>query len=311
MPLRTAPLPRMAGHLTFMRVGQAAIDALTTGRIGLVGIPREDTDTRATGARFGPNAIRETSVYFGWHANPQYSRPVAVGDRSTIDTSSIQARLFDLGDIPVGGLTAEAGDNLIRATLRQIASSGASALVLGGDKGIAAPALEGVAAETPAARVQIGGFAGAPGPGGPVLCFAPRRIASAEASPDRGASGQRTVSARQLAGLDATAISRMAQRAADDRPLAVHLDISALNSCWHGASDMPRFDGLTLSGLRRLLTGLGRLPVAILVVTGLNPTLSGLGTVKTGQRLLVTALLDYICARLGAPEDRNGGRPAA
>ena len=73
---------------------------------------------------------------------------------------------------------------------------------------------------------------------------------------------------------------------------------------------MPRFDGLTLSGLRRVLTGLGRLPVSILVVTGLNPTLSGLGTVKTGQRLLVTALLDYICARLGAPEDRNGGRPA-
>ena len=311
MPLRTAPLPRMAGHLTFMRVEQAAVDALTTGRIGLVGIPREDTDTRATGARFGPNAIRETSVYFGWHANPQFSRPVVVGDRMTIDTSSIQARLFDLGDIPVGGLTAEAGDRLIRATLRQIANTGASALVLGGDKGIAPPALEGVAAQTPTARVRIGGRAGAPGPGGDVLHFAPHRLACAEASPDRGASRRRIVSARQLAGLDAAAISRMTRNAAGDRPLAVYLDLSALNSCWHGASDMPRFDGLALSGLRRLLTGLGRLPVAMLVVTGLNPTLSGLGTVKTGQRLLVTALLDYICARLGAPEDRNGGRPAA
>ena len=311
MPLRTAPLPRMAGHLTFMRVEQAAVDALTTGRIGLVGIPREDTDTRATGARFGPNAIRETSVYFGWHANPQFSRPVVVGDRMTIDTSSIQARLFDLGDIPVGGLTAEAGDRLIRATLRQIANTGASALVLGGDKGIAPPALEGVAVETPTARVQIGGFASMAGSGGPALHFAPRRIAPAEAAPDRGASRPKIVSARQLAGLDDAAISRMAERAAGERPLAVHLDLSALNSCWHGASDMPRFDGLALSGLRRLLTGLGRLPVAILVVTGLNPTLSGLATVKTGQRLLVTALLDYICARLGAPDDRSPEGAAA
>ena len=311
MPLRTAPLPRMAGHLTFMRVGQAAADDLTTGRIGLVGIPREDTGTRATGARFGPNALRETSVYFGWHANPQFSRPVVIGDRATIDTSSIQARLFDLGDIPTGGLTAEAGDLLIRSTLRQIANTGASALVLGGDSGIVVPALEGVAMETPTARVRIGGRAGAPGPGGDVLHFAPHRLASAEASPDRGANRRRIVSARQVAGLDAAAISRMAERAAGGRSLAVHLDLSALNSCWHGASDMPRFDGLTLSGLRRLLTGLGRLPVAILVVTGLNPTLSGLATVKTGQRLLVTALLDYICARLGAPEDRSPEGPAA
>ncbi len=305
MPLRTAPLPRMAGHLTFMRVEHAAADALATGSIGLVGIPREDTDTRTTGARFGPNAIRETSVYFGWHANPQFSRPIAIGDRMAIDTSSIQACLFDLGDIPVGGLTAEAGDDLIRATLGQIARSGASALVLGGDSGIVVPALEGVAMETPAARVQIGGFASMAGSGGPALHFAPRRIAPAKVAPDRGASRPTIVSARQLAGLDDGAISRMAERAAGGRPLAVHLDLSALNSCWHGASDMPRFDGLALSRLRRVLTGLGRLPVAMLVVTGLNPTLSGLATVKTGQRLLVTALLDYICARLGAPEDRN------
>jgi hypothetical protein len=41
---------------------------------------------------------------------------------------------------------------------------------------------------------------------------------------------------------------------------------------------------------------LGRLPTDAIAATGLDATRSGLSTVKTGQRLLVTALLDLLYA---------------
>ena len=266
---------------------------------------------RTTGARFGPNALRETSVYFGWHANPQFSHPIDIDARRPVGVSEIQTRLFDLGDIPVAGQTREAGDILIRAALQGIASTGASALILGGGADIVAPALDGVGAETPIAPIRIGGYASVPGGRDPVLTVAPRRVAPAEAVPGRGEPGFPIANARQLAGLDADAIGRLARKAAGERLLAIHLDLSALASHWHGASDVPRFDGLALAGLRKVLTGLGRLPVAMLAVTGLNPALNGLAQVKTGQRLLVTALLSYIHARLGASTDRDDGERAA
>jgi agmatinase len=64
-------------------------------------------------------------------------------------------------------------------------------------------------------------------------------------------------------------------------------------------SPIRRFDGVSISKLQALLTAVGQHPVSTLIVTGMNPTLNGMSIVKTGQRLLVTALLGYIYGRLG------------
>jgi agmatinase len=58
------------------------------------------------------------------------------------------------------------------------------------------------------------------------------------------------------------------------------------------------FDGLSLSECRALFRRLGRANIASLSMTGLDPTINGLSLVKTGQRLLLTAILDLIYARL-------------
>jgi hypothetical protein len=51
-----------------------------------------------------------------------------------------------------------------------------------------------------------------------------------------------------------------------------------------------------------MLGEIGRVAVSSLIVTGLNPTMSGLSVVKTGLRLTVTTLLAYIYSRLNLPQ---------
>lgn len=81
--------------------------------------------------------------------------------------------------------------------------------------------------------------------------------------------------------------------------VVVALDLSVVAAEWHGASAAARFDGLSLSAAREKLRQAGALDVAGIAVTGLDPTRQGVSTVKTGQRLLVPALLDLLYARLG------------
>jgi agmatinase len=84
----------------------------------------------------------------------------------------------------------------------------------------------------------------------------------------------------------------------------VALDASAIASHWHGASAKANFAGLSLSECRQLFRQLGVANIASMSITGLDPTINGLSLVKTGQRLLLTAILDLIYARLGVLEPR-------
>jgi len=93
---------------------------------------------------------------------------------------------------------------------------------------------------------------------------------------------------------------RVRDDAGPDDPVLVAIDLSDVASIWHGGSVEAGFEGLTLSQTRAWLRGFGRRRVAGMALTGLDPMRQGLSTVKTGQRLLVTALLDLVYARLDA-----------
>ena len=81
--------------------------------------------------------------------------------------------------------------------------------------------------------------------------------------------------------------------------LLVNVDLSVLQSTLHGMADVPRQGGLTLRTLQTALLSIGQANVCCLIVSGINPTINAMSVVKTGQRLLVTALLGFIYARLG------------
>ena len=319
MSLRTAPLPRMAGDLTYMRAKRATIEELGPDNLAVVGAPMERNWGPKTGCRFGPRAIRETSVYFGWHANPQFSHPVDVDARKRIDLTTIHDRLVDVGDVAMDDTEADGGKQAVGMTIAAIQARGAASILLGGDDEIVAPALSGLRNKSPCALIQIGGVF--PPSGGNIkndrfsasqssaagevalestLFLAPAQLPTAEFFGDLARAGGHLLEARQICNMSSEKIADMSKRlAARTGTLAVHLDLSALSAPLHGMSNTPRFDGLSVAVLQNALTAIGQAPVDCFIVTGLNPTLNGLSIVKTGQRLLVTLLLGFIYGRLG------------
>lgn len=328
MPLRTAPLPRMAGDLTFMRSRRATIDGVDANHLAILGAPIEDNVGRKCGTRFAPTALRETSVYFGWHANPQFSHPVDIDVRVPIDTSEMHGRLVDIGDIPLEGVPSEIAAQAIRTTMQRLRERRASAILLGGDDSIVHPAVA-APPHGPVGFIQIGGRLPGAMPreedgqsedtpplnrllsDGAILPRTTAVLAGAgsagrEFLRDFEAAGGSLWNASAVSQAPSGAIEGLAQTvAAAAGALHVHFDVSVFRPSLHGMSERPAFGGLTLPDLQKALGEIGRAPVSSLIVTGLNPTLSGLSVVKTGLRLTVTTLLAYIYGRLGLEAARR------
>ncbi len=73
-----------------------------------------------------------------------------------------------------------------------------------------------------------------------------------------------------------------------------------------GLSYRPRLGGCDLDTVVQWLSALGQHEVSAIMLTGLNPNRPGMGVVKVGQRLMVTALLAFIYTRLGFGIDHPG-----
>jgi agmatinase len=327
MPLRNAPLPRMAGHLSFMRSVRAKVEDLSAGTLAVIGVPIEGSKNLQSGARFSPLSIRETSVYFGWYANPQFSNPINIDEQEVFDTSSINERLFDLGDIPVLGQTRSKAEELINHTIAQVYNRNATSIVLGGDSSIIAPVSRAIANGKSVAYIQIGGKT--PGTSDTKLdhqassplhsllassavkladtcILAPAENPSVEFLMELSGAGAKILSSSQLKDMSSKAITDLSHTLSNrDVPVIINLDLSSVSSELHGMSDQPVFNGMSLKLLRRVLVALASAPIATLILTGHNPTINGLSVVKTGQRLIVTALVGYICSRLGLMNDVN------
>lgn len=327
--LRTGPVPRMAGRLTFMRAPEAALEQVSPGSIAVLGVPMETNYGSRSGCRFGPLAMRETSVYFGWHANPQLAQPLDISTRTSFGAGTMHNRLVDLGDIPVD----EVGDSRAFQRLTQavcsVARRGAMPLLLGGDFGMTAPAFEGVyqALRVSQGRqaqalgfLQMGGSLTAHGAAGRALGVMSPLEAMAEKGlldytravcicpsaqvPRRSLQyflacggvlySTRDIQIRGLANVMKEALGRVC---AGGESLYASVDMSLIASEWHGMVNQPDFEGLSAAQASQLLAALGAAPVAALGLTGLNPAVNPLSVVKTGQRLMVSCLLGFIQAK--------------
>lgn len=318
--LRSGPLPRMAGDLTFMRSARGTVDNLSSESLAVIGIPMEPNFGPDVGYRLTPQALRETSVYFGWHANPQFSHPVDVDVRKQISTSSIHERLIDVGDVPVEGLGYQAACAAIYKAITSVRHRSAASIVLSGDVRAVKTIVLAQSRNETLGFIQFGGrtppslfdadnteqtFVGELVREGAleasrIAMIAPARSSSRELASQLRHRGGHLISTNQATLLtvdDFEPVFSSISREADS--LVVQLDLSAIASSLHGMASIRRFDGMSVSKLQAVLTAVGQYPVSTLVVTGMNPNVNGMGVVKTGQRLLVTALLGYIYGRLG------------
>jgi agmatinase len=310
-----------------MRSVRAKGEDLSSGTLAVIGVPMEGSKNLKSGARFSPLSIRETSVYFGWYANPQFSNPINIDEQEVFDTSSINERLFDLGDIPILGQTRSKAEELINHAIAQVYSRNATSIVLGGDSSIIAPVSRAIANGKSVAYIQIGGKT--PGTSDTKLdhhassplysllasgkvkladtcILAPAANPSVEFLTELSGAGAKIFSSNQLKFMSSKEIADLSRTLSNrDVPVIINLDLSSVSSELHGMSDQPVFNGMNLKLLRRVLVALANAPIATLILTGHNPTINGLSVVKTGQRLIVTALVGYICSRLGLMNDVN------
>jgi agmatinase len=297
MPLRIEPLPRMAGHLPFMRGRLARLDDVGPGMVAAFGLP-SGVDGRTD---LAPLAMRETSAYFGSHFNANMKSAMDIDQRQVLRSADVAGLMVDLGDLRPDPATGTF-EGMIRRTIAHIREKDAIPLLLGGEQGCLSSVLAGLRMSEPPSR-GIAALIVSAATEIPVL-QANDVACVVSASPEGpGDPATMSLTIRDLRQRFESYVESILRRMGH-KPVHVALDASAIASHWHGASTKADFAGLSLSECRQLFRQLGVANIASMSITGLDPTINGLSLVKTGQRLLLTAILDLIYARLGVLEAR-------
>ena len=135
--------------LTFLGVSAVDLDdaaALTAADVVIVGAPFDGGTSHRPGARFGPQAIRQTC-----YLPPDGSRP-----HLALRTDALQdLRVVDAGDVEMYSGDVERSISALETAVHAVASAGAVPLVLGGDHTIALPDATGVARHHGFGRVSM------------------------------------------------------------------------------------------------------------------------------------------------------------
>lgn len=131
-PINGLSSPRYAGLATFARL--PTDDQVDDFDIAVVGIPFDAGVSYRSGARFGPQAIRQASRLLRPYNPAQDATPFR------------DAQVVDAGDIPVTPFDIAAGLDQIAMAVADVIGHGRRAVCLGGDHTIALPVLRATAA---------------------------------------------------------------------------------------------------------------------------------------------------------------------
>lgn len=140
-------LPAYAGLATFLRAPAVAPDEVAEGALAVVGVPFDGASGARPGARYGPHAIRYSSLHLHYYVS---SSPGAVmfdletGERLEPGPLTGAGRLVDVGDVSVYPSSTERTAASVTSAVREIAGRGARVMVLGGDHYVTYPAVRGV-----------------------------------------------------------------------------------------------------------------------------------------------------------------------
>jgi agmatinase len=140
-------LPSYLGSTTFQKLPLVTDGTQLAARrpdAAIVGAPLDDGTSHRPGARFGPRQIRTAS----YHHGDLYSLQVGIDPFAWLD-------VVDAGDAPVVPGRLERGHRVIGEKVREVASSGAIPIVLGGDHSITYPSATAVAEAVAPRRLGI------------------------------------------------------------------------------------------------------------------------------------------------------------
>ncbi len=139
-------LPSWAGLATFLRAPVRDIHDLAEGMVAIAGVPHDTTNGARPGARYGPRAIRETSLHLAWYfQTAEAGSLVDVRTGQRIAPRKLEEALADVGDLNMYPNDIPRNMDSIRRGVAAILRQGAFPALLGGDHHITYPAFLGFA----------------------------------------------------------------------------------------------------------------------------------------------------------------------
>jgi agmatinase len=138
-------LPSYAGPRTFLRSRYAEFTDLRDGMVAVLGVPWDTTLGSRPGTRYGPQAIRDSSMHIHYYMTTSPTRELVDLNSGEVYTQAASDRLVDLGDVNVYQADVERTRRSIDAAVGTIITAGAFPAILGGDHYITFPAFTGFA----------------------------------------------------------------------------------------------------------------------------------------------------------------------
>ena len=133
-----------AGIATFM--GAKWLESpsmLSPGSVAVVGVPFDYTCGSRPGARWGPRAIRQSSMYVEYFLNSSPDQVyVDVGSGNSVEIPE-NFNVYDLGDIELFPTDINHTMETIASYIKSISEKGVFPLIMGGDHFITIPAFQG------------------------------------------------------------------------------------------------------------------------------------------------------------------------
>ena len=311
MPLRKDPLPRISGIMTFMRAPVGYVEDLKEGMVAVAAVSYDISSTGQLGARFGPITLRETSGYYGYS-----------GDK-----------IVDLGNLNVTPLDWPKTATDLRRQMYEIARTGVTPIILGGDHFVTYPLVQGYSdaiSERGSGKVGYIQYSSQLDLGeedpqwGKVW-----RGATAKRVLDSGAVATRNMvwvgvhgyapqgqmamvdeldlNVFTLSDIRRDGIEQVTERAielAGDGCDAIYVsvDVNAVDGVFVPGIDTPSFRGIRNIDLLTAVDILAKSKAGALDLVGLNPIIESIGQNETGERLGSLLVNRYVTPRIKEDE---------
>lgn len=136
--------PFYAGDVTFMRAPRVQPTEVPDGSIAVVGLPIDAFVSARPGARWGPRAIREASLYLSGYAGTQVDTGFVSLTTGDVTVWPETLDVVDAGDVPIYPQNPSAQTEAAIAYVRDVAQHARLTVSLGGDHFVAYPAARGV-----------------------------------------------------------------------------------------------------------------------------------------------------------------------
>lgn len=153
MTTQSAPVST-PGIDTFMGLPRGDLEHLKEGMTAICGVSYDLSCTSRIGSRFGGRAIRDSSGYYAGAFSRNDLVEITTGDRMS---GARRSQILDIGDFNAYPLDWPRTEKELRRSMREVTTTGATPVVLGGDHFISYPLCLGYA---DAIRERTGGEIG-------------------------------------------------------------------------------------------------------------------------------------------------------